>query len=402
MVMRSPFGAPYATDGAANTDVPTLACADLLAAQVSSGNRLRVLQDGIETLPAMFRAIRGARRYVHLEYYVFEDVRCCGESLFDLLIAQSRRGVQIAIIVDAVGSSSTPSAQFARLQRHGIQVLSFNPFNPLKLRGAYALNCRDHRKILIADGRLAIVGGINMSRAYESPLRDQRRWRDTDLQVQGPAVAQLQRLFLAHWQSQGAVALEDRGFYPALTHKGGERVAIIGGGPGNGGTCFHEVLLATLRAARSRVWMTAGYFLPTAPLMHELTLAAGRGVDVRLLLPSHNDSVAALAVQRSTYARLLAAGVQVLERSAVILHSKTAVIDKSWSCVGTSNIDARSVRYNDEVDAIVLGADTAQSLTQLFLDDVSNARVIEPAAWRSRPMSQKLSELIWRPCQGLL
>ncbi|HEV2701678.1 MAG TPA: phospholipase D-like domain-containing protein [Steroidobacteraceae bacterium] len=350
----------------------------------------------------MFRAIRSARRFVHLEYYVFEDVHCCGESLFELLIAQCRRGVQIAIIFDAVGSSSTPSGSFAKLLRHGIRLLPFNPVNPFKLRSPYSLNRRDHRKILIADGRLAIVGGINMSRAYESPLRSQRRWRDTDLQVQGPAVAQLQRLFLDHWHSQGGVALQEREFYPPLTHQGQERVAIIGGCPGNGGTRFYDVLLAALRGARSRVWMTAGYFLPTAPLMHELAQAAGRGADVRLLLPSHNDSVAALAVQRSTYSRLLAAGVQILERNSVILHSKSAVIDKAWCCVGTSNIDARSVRYNDEVDAIVLGTKTAQSLTLQFLSDVSKARQIESTAWKSRPVLQKLSETMWRPWQGLL
>jgi cardiolipin synthase len=123
---------------------------------------------------------------------------------------------------------------------------------------------------------------------------------------------------------------------------------------------------------------------------------------VKLLLPSHNDSVGALAVQRSTYARLLDAGVGILERNSVILHSKSAVIDQTWSCVGTSNIDARSVHYNDEVDAVVLGARTAESLAQLFLDDVSNARPIEPAAWRSRPVTQKLREVFWRPWQGLL
>jgi cardiolipin synthase len=396
MVTRSPDVAPCAMDG------PSIASASLLSSHLSAGNRLRVLQDGIETLPAMFRAIRGARQYVHLEYYVFEDVHCCGESLFDLLIAQCKRGVQIAIISDAVGSSSTSLASFASLRRHGIRLLSYNPVNPLKFRFAYSLNCRDHRKILIADGRLAIVGGINMSRAYESPPRTQRRWRDTDLQVQGPAVAQLQRLFLEHWGSQGGVALEERKCFPVPMHQGQERVAILGGSPKNGGMRFFEVLLAALRSAHSRVWITAGYFLPTASLMRELTLAAGRGVDVKLLLPSHNDSVAALAVQRSTYARLLAGGVQILERNSVILHSKSVVIDESWSCVGTSNIDARSVRYNDEVDAIVLGTDTAQSLRQLFLDDVSKARQIEPAAWRSRPVIQKLSEMIWRPCQGLL
>jgi cardiolipin synthase A/B len=395
-------------------DEPSKASTKMLSAVISAGNQLRVLQDGKETLPAMFHAIRTARHYVHLEYYVIEDVHVGGESLFELLMAKCKSGVQIAIIFDAVGSSNTPSEFFAGLHRHGVRLLPFNPVNPRKLRSPYSLNHRDHRKILIADGMVAIVGGINMTRAYEGPpdhplsaasatvRRSQRRWRDTDLEVKGPAVAHLERLFLEHWSSHGGTALKESGSHAPLAQPGRERVAIIGSRPQSGGARFYEVLLAALRAAQHRVWITAGYFLPTVALMRELAQAASRQVDVKLLLPSHNDSIAALAVQRSTYARLLDAGVEILERNSVILHSKSAVIDQSWSCVGTSNIDARSVRYNHEVDAIVVGTKTAKSLAQLFLEDLSKARRIEPAAWHSRPVTEKLREMFWRPWQGLL
>lgn len=386
-------------------DGPSQVSVDLLAAQMSSGNHLRVLQDGAQTLPAMFNAVRTARRYVHLEYYVIEDVRVRGESLFDLLVAKCTGGVQVAIIFDVVGSSSTHSDFFAGLRRHGVQLLAFNPVNPLKACSPYSLNCRDHRKILIADGTTAIVGGINMSRAYESSqevLPHGRRWRDTDLEVTGPAVAHLQRLFLDHWVSHGGTALQERGFFPSHARCGPERVAIIGSSPQGPGPRFYEVLLAALRAARHRVWLTAGYFLPTLDLIQELTRAAARGVDVRLLVPSHNDSGAALAVQRSSYSRLLDAGVAILERNSVILHSKSVIIDQAWSCVGTSNIDARSVRYNHEVDAIVLGTRTAERLARLFLQDVAKARRIEAAAWGARPVMQKLREVFWSPWQGFL
>jgi cardiolipin synthase A/B len=393
---------------------PAKAAAAMLSDRISAGNRLRVLRDGIETLPAMFHAIRHARQYVHLEYYVFENFHVRGESLFDLLVAKCKSGVQVAIIFDALGSSSTPSDFFAGLRNHGVRLLPFNPVNPLKSRRAYAPNFRDHRKILIADGLVAIVGGVNMSRVDEiapvdqatgaaATLRTNRRcWRDTDLQVEGPAVAQLQRLFLEHWSAHGGAALEARGIHPRPAQRGSERVAIIGSCPRSGGACFYDVLLAALRAAKHRVWITAGYFLPNAVLMRELALAAGREVDVKLLLPSHNDSVASLAVQRSTYAALLDAGVNIHERNSVILHSKSAVIDRSWACVGTSNIDARSMRYNDEVDAIVMGTRTTESLARLFLDDVSKARPIEPAAWHSRSVTQKLREVFWRPWQRYL
>jgi cardiolipin synthase len=401
----------HATPAEEPHDRPSKVAADILPIHASAGNRLRVLRDGTETLPAMFHAIRAARRHIHLEYYVIEDVFLHGESLSELLIAKCRSGVQTAIIFDVVGSSSTQSGFFAGLRRHGVHLL---PFNPPKMRSPYSLNCRDHRKILIADGVIAMVGGINMSRAYEGdpvhpPIAEsetartsRRRWRDTDLQVEGPAVAHLQRLFLEHWDSQGGALLNERGFYPPLAQQGQERVAIIGSSPESAGSRFYDALLAALRAAQHRVWITAGYFLPTPVLMRELAQAASRHVDVKLLLPSHNDSVAALAVQRSTYTRLLEAGVKILERNSVILHSKSAVIDESWSCVGSSNIDARSVRYNDEVDAIVLGTKTTERLAELFLDDVSKARSIEPAAWHSRPAIQKLTEMFWRPWQRVL
>jgi cardiolipin synthase len=388
--------------------------AELLSAYTSAGNRLRVLRDGTQTLPVMFHAIRTARRYIHLEYYVIEDVHFEGESLFELLTAKCKDGVQVAIIFDAVGSSSTPPHFFTGLRSHGANLLSFNPVNPLKLRSPYSLNRRDHRKILIADGVIAIIGGINMSRTYESnpaqsPITEperlrtrRRRWRDTDLQVKGPAVAHLQRLFLKNWCSHGGTALEERGFYPPLAQEGHERVAIIGSSPKSGALHFYEVLLTLVRTAQHRVWITAGYFLPTPALMLQLAHAARRGVDVKLLLPSHNDSVAALAVQRSTYAKLLNAGVEILERNSVILHSKSAVFDRSWSCVGTSNIDARSVRFNDEIDAIISGTKTTERLAQLFLDDSSKARVVKPVAWQSRPIHQKAREVFWRCWQWLL
>jgi cardiolipin synthase len=374
------------------------------------GNRVEVLCDGKQTLPAMFTAIRAARRWVYLEYYVFEELRCGGEALSELLVGIRAAGVEVAIIYDAVGSQHTSSKFLETLEGAGIHLLPFDPVNPGKARGGWSPNRRDHRKLLIVDGRLAIVGGVNLSAHYEiaSPApragreADPRRWRDTDLLLKGPVIAQLQRLFLNHWTEQNGPILPNVVSRPEPRAPGRERVGIIASEPSCGRPRYYDALLSALRAARSRVWITAGYFLPTPEQKYALIEAAQRGVDVQLLLAAHNDSAAALAVQRSGYAELLRGGIRIHEREGVILHSKSVIVDACWSAVGSSNFDQRSVRFNDEVDVVVIGTRTADALGRVFLADIQSARVIEAEMWRRRPWHQRALELFWNPWKGLL
>jgi len=369
-------------------------------AHLLPGNAVQLLCDGDETLPAMFAAIRHARRCVHLEFYVFEEVRCADEKLSDLLVKRRAAGVQIAVIYDAVGSAHTAPMFLETLRHAGVQLLRFNPLNPLDARRDWSPNRRDHRKILIVDGTVAFVGGVNLSSSYERATVC--RWRDTDLLLRGPAVAQLQQLFLEHWEEQQGDSLREVGFCPLPGRSGQEHVGILGSAPACGRPSYYNALLAALRSASSRVWITAGYFLPTAEQNAALICAARRRVDVQLVLPSHNDSTAALAVQRFGYTELLKAGVQIYEREGVILHAKTVIVDDSWSAVGSSNFDKRSVRFNDEVDVVVVGARTSKALARLFLADIREARRIEAAAWRGRPWLQRAREWFWKPWEKLL
>lgn len=280
-------------------------------AHLLPGNRVGLLCDGDETLPAMFAAIRGARRYVHLEYYVFEDVQCQGESLSRLLVERCAAGVNIAVIYDAVGSGNTPPHFLDTLRRAGVRLLRFAPLNPLGAQRGWRPNRRDHRKILIVDGTVAIVGGVNLSSTYESTAparavapRGTARWRDTDLLLEGPAIAQLQQLFLEHWAEQTGERLPEAQLFPMPDKRGEESVGIIGSAPACGRPSYYNALLSAVRSAQSRVWITAGYFLPTSAQREALIDAARRRVDVQLMLPAHNDSTAALAVQRFGYAGL--------------------------------------------------------------------------------------------------
>jgi cardiolipin synthase len=375
-----------------------------------SGNRVTALRDGPETFAATADAIRRAQHYIYLEYYILEAVSLDGQPLSDLLIERHQQGVQIDILYDSVGSMSTPREFFDRLSAAGIHVRPFNPFDPLSPYSS--LNSRDHRKILIVDSEVAIIGGVNLSTAYQSsggssldhddppppPAHDAYRepWHDTDLEIEGPAVRELKRLFEQHWNSQGGSADELVPATQALESKGDQVIRIIGSVHGPLAPRYYETVLAGIRSASNHVWVTAAYFVPTHDERQALELAARRGVDVRLLLPSHSDSAAALAVQQSYYGSLLAAGVKIFERDDGILHSKTIVVDGVWSLVGSSNFDHRSVLFNDEVDAVVIGPKTGERLEQYFTDGEQHSHQVDAKTWTERPLTHKVRERFWR------
>ncbi|HEX4378154.1 MAG TPA: phospholipase D-like domain-containing protein [Steroidobacteraceae bacterium] len=383
-----------------------------------SGNLVTTLRDGPDAFQATFAAIHQAQHSLCLEYYILEDVRWGSEQLSDLLIARAHDGVQIDVLYDALGSGSTPKGFFERLRENGIRVRVFNSFDMLSPYSS--LNSRDHRKILVADGAVAIMGGVNLSTDYQSigsgpgehpsgatgagsgskPPAGQgashELWHDTDLKIEGPAVHELEHLFADHWKSVGGTGDELPDVQDQPEARGDEVVRIIGSEHGKLVPRYYSALLASIRAATAQVWVTAAYFVPTYQERQALARAARRGVDVRLLLPSHSDSGPALAVQQSYYGRLLHAGVKIYERQDGILHSKTVITDGVWSIVGSSNFDNRSVLYNDEVDAVVIGRSTGTQLQHYFQDGLSHAQQIEADSWRQRPFKRKLRERFWR------
>ena len=376
-----------------------------------AGNHTRLLRDGPQSFQAIFAAIAGARKQVNLEYFTLEDVESDGVHLGDLLAARRQAGVEVNVIYDSFGSSNTPQAFFDRLKQAGVTIVEFNPINPLDAKNSYSLNGRDHRKILVADGATAIVGGVNLSTAYQSsPMgastvvdgKPIEYWRDTDLEIKGPVVAQVQALFVAHWNQQKGPPISAANFYPTVPSMGDGVVRIIGSTPEHAIPRYYVTLLSSIRNAERRVYLSAAYFVPTHQEMEDLIHAARRGVDVRLLLPDQSDSSLAITVAHSRYSDLLEAGVKIYETHNIVLHSKTVVIDGVWSVIGSSNFDQRSVLFNDEIDAVVLGSETAQQLEAMFEQDQAAARQVDLTTLENRPTADKVKGLFSRIWQSLL
>lgn len=374
----------------------------LLDRPLVAGNQVRLLQDGTATYAAMFAAIAKARDHINLETYIFEGDEV-GQRFLDLLLQKQAEGIQINIIYDSVGSLNTPHAFFERMRTAGMHVLEYNPINPLKANGKWLINNRDHRKLLVVDGQIAFLGGVNISSVYsrgsrlfkhEIPAKQGAPWRDTHLQLEGPVVADFQHDFLAAWERQGGETLtvSPRHYYPTLASRGKELVRAITSTSDEGDSQIYLALLSAISHAEKQAYLTNAYFVPDGQFLQTLIDAAARGVDVRLILPGSTDSWVALQAGHSYYQPLLAAGVKIYERRGALMHAKTAVVDGVWSTVGSSNLDWRSFIHNDELNAEVLGPDFAAQMLQMFEYDAAQSNLIELAAWEKRPLHQRIKE----------
>ena len=376
----------------------------IVGSPLTTGNAVQLLLDGPATYRAMFAAIVAAKDHINLETYILDDDEV-GQRFAQALIAKQQQGVKINIIRDSVGTLGTPAAFFKTLSDSGIKVLEFNPINPLLARTAWTLNQRDHRKLLIVDGSVAFLGGINISSVYSGGSFSQRSrksadtslaWRDTHLQLQGPVVAELQKLFLASWEKQQGPPLAASNFFPPPKSPGREVVRAIGSSPTDPFSLIYATLLSAIGSAETSAYLTNAYFVPDPQLLATLEAAAGRGVDVKLILPSQTDSWLVFHAGRGHYERLLRRGVKIYERRGVILHSKTALIDGVWATVGSTNLDWRSFLHNEELNAVILGTGFGNQVKAMFDKDLAGSDQVTLERWRQRPLDMRIKELFGR------
>ena len=376
----------------------------IVGSPLTTGNQVVLLQDGPATFQAMHAAILAARDHINMETYILDDDEV-GQHFAQALIDKQRQGVQVNLIRDSVGTIGTPQAFFDRLKESGIRVLEFNPLNPLVAKKDWELNQRDHRKLLIVDGRTAFLGGINISSVYSGGSFSQHSrsrpdgsppWRDTDLQLRGPVVAELQKLFLATWEAQKGEPLPAKNYFPPPEKAGRLVVRAIGSSPEEPYSLIYATLLSAIANAETSVRLTNAYFAPDPQLLAALEAAVRRGVEVTLILPSQTDSWLVFHAGRNYYEQLLRAGVKIHERHGVILHSKTALVDGVWATVGSTNLDWRSFLHNYELNAVVLGAEFGSQVQAMFDKDLAASDPITLEQWQRRSLDLRIKELFAR------
>jgi cardiolipin synthase len=374
----------------------------LSQAPLVTGNTATILRDGVQALPAMFAAMRSARDHINLEYFIFADVVWGGTSVSEVLIDRLRNGVAVNIIYDAFGSQATPPELFDRLRAAGARVITYNPLNPLSTKVGWSPNDRDHRKIMVVDGRVGFTGGINLDKVYENPASvgippdgdtQHAYWRDTAVRIEGPAVAELQKVFFGTWKQQKGPSFAPARYFPPLARTGVQTIRIIASAPGDDRPLYYISLMTAVLSATQSVWLSSGYFVPPHEEREDLGKTARAGIDVRIFTPSHSDVQAAVYAARAAYGDLLQSGVHIYEVQNAVLHSKLTTVDGVWSVVGSSNLDRRSVVFNNEIDAIILGRETASQVEAILRQDMTMSHEITLAKWQQRSLGERLDEV---------
>jgi cardiolipin synthase len=360
---------------------------------VIPGNDARLLSDGAEVLPAMLEDIRTARRAVDVEMYCFAD-DFVGCRFARALAERAEEGVEVRVLVDAAGCRRTPRTFFGWMRERGIRVRGVNPLRKFLFHGSL-FRWRDHRKLVVVDGRAAYVGGLNLSRDYAAPSEGGCGWRDAAIRLTGPVVSALRASFDRHWKDDTAVGSRpapmradpiepprSTGDVPALVLESHP----IGPGP------FASVFRRAVERARERVWIANPYFLPPRSLRRALRRAARRGADVRVLVPRWSDSSFVLRASQRAYAYFFRSGIRLFEWPGAMMHLKAAVIDGDWSTIGSYNMDPLSLLVNRELNVVLLGRAIGRRFESMFEADFARAEELDSVDWGSRGPLRRLAE----------
>lgn len=359
----------------------------------SSKNHSELLLNGEHKFPKLLQDLKSAKEHIHLEYYIYED-DTIGNEIAEILIQKVKEGVKVRFIYDDFGSQSIRNSFKERLKEAGVEIVPFYKIRWLLF--ADRINYRNHRKIVVIDGKIGYVGGINVSDKYINNKKQQLYWRDTHVRIEGASVQALQQTFLTDWNfcAEQDIPLSSK-YFPlanAQTFQNGQVVQIVACGPDSD---YPNILFAMTQAimlAQKQVLITTPYFIPDASFIDALKITSMSGVKIKLIVPGISDSKLVNAVSNSYYEELMEAGVEVYKYQKGFVHAKTIICDDMVSFVGTANLDQRSFELNFEIHAIVYGKTFTEQHIAAFHNDLRNSKKINLEEWKNRPKIQYFYE----------
>ncbi len=365
---------------------------------VAGSNQVDILLNGDNIFPAKLEAIRSAKKTINYADYVFEEGQPSLE-VSQALAERCQAGVRVNVLLDAVGSLYMPGEYREVMIKAGCRVENFRPLSAFSMD---RVNNRNHRRILVVDGRLGITGGSGTSGKWAGNGRTPGQWRDTDVRVEGPVVEQLQGAFAENWLEATGVAIGGIDYFPLQQGKGTINAQAVRSSPAGGSDAMYTMFLLAMSSAQRSISITNPYFVPEDKMIETLIVAAARGVRVTLLLPGEIDHNIVRQASRSELGRLLTAGVQIYEYRAGLLHAKTMVIDGVWATIGSTNLDRRSFALNDELNLVVYNAVVARQLQQIFEADIQESSKVTYERWRRRGVFSRFLELLAIPISDQL
>lgn len=370
----------------------------LKSSPLYGGSSVKFYSDGVSKFEDLFAELEKAEKHIHIQYYIFLDDEV-GRKTRDILVRKALEGVEVRLIYDDVGSWKAKRSFFKDMQARGVEVQPFLKvaFKILTSR----VNYRNHRKIVVVDGKVGFIGGMNIADRYIQGVKF-GIWRDSHLKIEGKAVAGLQTSFLIDWYSSRKEFLASDTYYPVLENKGDNMIQLATSGPVGRYKDIHLGVLQAISNAKESVYIQTPYFIPTDSLLQAMQMAAMRGVDVRLMLPRHSDTTFVHIATMSFLKEVLDAKVSVYFFEAGFLHSKLMTIDNSLTITGSANMDIRSFEHNFEIDAFIYNEETCRRAQEIFFEDMERSKLLLVEEWDKRSRFSKFKESVMRLFSPLL
>jgi len=361
----------------------------LLGPPLVGGNEIRELVNGEQIFPAMLEAIRGARRTISFETFIYWAGEI-GREFAEALAERARAGVTVHLLLDWVGTNKLDEEALALMRDSGVDI---EKYHPVRWYNLGRLNNRTHRKLLIVDGEIGFTGGVGIADKWNGAARNRDEWRDSHYRVKGPAVAQMQAAFMDNWMKSRGEVLHGDDYFPPLQPRGTHLAQMFKSSSTEGSESVRLMYLLTIASAETSILLANSYFVPDDLSIEMLVAAAKRGVRIDIIVPGKEiDTHTTRKASRSRWGKLLEAGIRIHEFQPTMFHCKTVIVDGVWVSVGSTNFDNRSFRLNDEANLNIHDEQFAARQTALFEADLARTRRISLEEWKNRPLSEKVME----------